>query len=388
MKYEINKIMMEKFIGKKCPCSMDKSKICVCDDFLKKGECKCGMFVKESDVLFEKKSLDGSINVAVIGVGSMGYNHARIYSDLEGVNLVGISDKNKDNLEKAKRFCKNTYEDYNEMIKKEKIDIISVVVPTLFHKKVAIDVMNEGINILLEKPIASTIEEAKEIIECAKKNNVKLTIGHIERFNPAIIELKNKIQKGELGDVYKIDVNRVGPFPARIRDVGVIIDLAVHDIDIMRFLLDSEVKRVYAETEKQIHTKHEDLLSGLMKFDNKTICNLNINWLTPTKIRKLYVTGEKGMFIANYLSQDLYFYENAEVNGTGFDRKMGIKEGAMTRYVIDKKEPLKLEIESFINIVKTDKEPLISGEDGMMALNLAQKLIKSAEERKVIECNK
>ena len=327
------------------------------------------------------------LKVGVIGLGSMGYNHARVYSDIEGVELVAISDTSRSCLNSSKKFCSNLYENYLEMIDKEKFDIISIVVPTDLHKRVAIDVMNRGINVLLEKPIASTIKEAEEIIACAAKNSIKLTIGHIERFNPAILELKKRLDRSELGKVYKVDINRIGPFPARIRDVGVVIDLAVHDIDILRYLLDSEINRVYAETEKQIHTDHEDLLSGLIKFDNSVIAHLNINWLTPTKIRKVYVTGEKGMFVVNYISQELLFYENAHFNG-GVDRKMGISEGKMTRFLINKKEPLRLELESFVEAVTYGNKPLVGGEDGLIALKVARDLVNSSNKGAVVKCNK
>jgi len=219
--------------------------------------------------------------------------------------------------------------------------------------------------------------EGKEIIKLAEKNKVKIMIGHIERFNPAIIELKKRIDAGELGRIFKIDVNRVGPFPSRIRDVGVVIDLAVHDLDIMRYLTSSEVSRMYAETESKINTNYEDLLSALIKFNNGVICNLNINWLTPTKIRKLYITGEKGMFVANYLTQNLYFYENDEMNShfEYADIMRGVSEGRMIKFNIKKKEPLLAEIEHFVDCVENDKEPLIKGEDGLIALELAQRLV-------------
>lgn len=326
------------------------------------------------------------LKVAVIGTGSMGFNHVRLYRDMDEVELVAVSDVSKDNLKKVEKFCENQYIDYKKMIENEDIDIISIVVPTSLHKKVALDVMKKGIHILLEKPIASSIEASNEIIECAKNNNVKLMIGHIERFNPAIIELKKKIQEGALGKVFKIDVNRVNPFPSRISDVGVVIDLAVHDIDIARFILESEVKRVYAETEKNIHTNHEDLLSGLMKFENNTICNLNINWLTPTKIRKLYITGEKGMFVVDYMQQSLYFYKNAHKTNNDFDRVTGISEGEMVRYAIQKKEPLRVELEEFIKCVSEDKDVPVSGEDGLITLDIARKIIESANQRSIIKC--
>ena len=320
------------------------------------------------------------LNVAVIGVGSMGKNHARIYNDLSNINLVAVADNDEKNLQQiSKKYGCKAYIDYRKMLDSEELDIVSVVVPTKLHKQVAFDVIEKGVNILLEKPIAFTVEEGKKIIDLAKEKKVKLMIGHIERFNPAIIELKKRIDAGELGKIFKIDVNRVGPFPARIRDVGVVIDLAVHDLDIIRYLTNSEVTRLYAEIKRQIHTEHEDLLSALLKFKNGVICNLNINWLTPTKIRKLYITGEKGMFVANYLTQDLYFYENAEVkNNVNYaDIMMGVSEGRMIKFNVKKKEPLRAEIEHFVDCVENNKEPLINGKDGLKALELAQKLIES-----------
>ena len=174
----------------------------------------------------------------------------------------------------------------------------------------------------------------------------------------------------------------MGPFPARIRDVGVVIDLAVHDLDIIRYLTGSEVKRLYAETDRKIHSSNEDLVKALLRLEDGSLCTLSIDWLTPTKIRKLYITGEKGMFVANYLKQNLYFYENAILNGENVNYSevlRGVLEGKMTRFFINKKEPLLAEIEHFIDCVENDKEPLIKGEDGLKALELAQKLIDSAK---------
>jgi len=318
------------------------------------------------------------LNAAVIGVGSMGKNHARVYSDLSNVNLVAVADNSKENaIRVSRKYGCKYYTDYKKMLENENIDLVSIAVPTKMHKMVAFDVIEKEINVLIEKPIASTVMEGKEIIKLAEKNKVKIMIGHIERFNPAIIELKKRIDAGELGRIFKIDVNRIGPFPSRIRDVGVVIDLAVHDLDIMRYLTSSEVSRMYAETESKINTDYEDLLSALIKFNNGVICSLNINWLTPAKIRKLYITGEKGMFVANYLTQNLYFYENDEINNhfEYADIMRGVSEGRMIKFNIKKKEPLLAEIEHFVDCVENDKEPLIKGEDGLIALELAQRLI-------------
>ena len=328
------------------------------------------------------------LRAAVIGVGAMGRNHARVYSELDGTELVAIADVNSKTARNvAEDFRCNAYRDYREMLKEEHIDIVSIAVPTRYHRDVALDCIEKEIPILVEKPIADSEENAKEIIDKAGENGVKLTVGHIERFNPAIIELKKRLDKNELGKIFEIKAIRVGPFPDRIRDVGVVIDLAVHDIDIMRYLVGSEVKRLYAETERRIHTRHEDLLSGLLKFQNDAIGVLSVNWLTPEKIREISITGERGMFLVKYLTQELYFYENIEASRRMYnysDILMGVTEGNIINIRIPKREPLKAELESWVECVRKDKEPLVSGEDGLNALKLAQRLIESAIKEKVI----
>jgi predicted dehydrogenase len=172
-----------------------------------------------------------------------------------------------------------------------------------------------------------------------------------------------------------------------VRDVGVVIDLAPHDVDIMRFLSGSEVVRVHAETARRIHTEHEDLLSGLLRFQDDSIGVLDINWLTPTKIRELMITGEKGMFHVNYLSQELYFYENNYIK-TDWDAMSnitGVSEGDMVRPRIDKNEPLKIELERFLGAVRGEEVDLVSGEDGLAALRIVHEIVRSGLEGKAIE---
>ena len=207
-----------------------------------------------------------------------------------------------------------------------------------------------GIHLLVEKPLAFTVEEGAEIIDLAAEAGVVLTVGHVERYNPAIVALKARLAAGELGRVFQMHARRLGPFPARVRDVGVVIDLATHDVDIMRYLSGAEATRVYAETARRIHTEHEDLLSGLIRFTDDTIGVLDINWLTPTKIRELLVTGERGMFQVNYLTQDLTFYENSTSPGTWDTLRniTGVSEGDMIRPRIEKTEPLRVELERFV----------------------------------------
>ncbi|MBN2014532.1 MAG: Gfo/Idh/MocA family oxidoreductase [Candidatus Altiarchaeota archaeon] len=330
----------------------------------------------------------GKLKAAVIGVGSMGRNHARIYAELDSTDLVAVSDAAFNSAKDVAESLRcNPYKDYKEMLDKEDIDLLSIAVPTKYHREVALECTRRGIPSLVEKPIADSEDNARAIIDSAEKNKVKVTVGHIERFNPAVIELKRRLDRDELGRIFEIKAIRVGPFPSRIRDVGVVIDLAVHDIDIMRYLTNSDVKRLYAETERKIHTKYEDLLSGLLKFQNDTIGVLSVNWLTPEKIREISIIGEKGMFVVKYLTQELYFYENVEaINGkySYSDILMGVAEGNIMQIRIQKKEPLKAELESWVDAVGNGKEPLVSGEDGLKALVLAQKLIESTEKKQVI----
>lgn len=319
----------------------------------------------------------------------MGRNHIRVLSEMKDVDLVGISDVFEENLERSKKYCSNAYLDYKEMIEKEKPDIVSIVTPTKLHKEIALYLIDKGINILIEKPIADTVENALEIKAAALKKGIKVTVGHIERFNPAVQELKSEIEKGKLGKPYKIDVHRVGPFPARIRDVGVVVDLAVHDIDIIRYILGSEVDRIYAEVEREIHTSNEDMLSAILKMKNKTVCHLNINWLTPKKERKIHVTGEKGLFIADYLNRSLYLYENDYVNSEDYNSRTGnftVNEGKMIKYNTQDHDLLEKEIQNFVDAVRNNKEPLVTIDDGIKALDIAHKILESANKHEVVRC--
>jgi predicted dehydrogenase len=248
------------------------------------------------------------IKVAVIGVGSMGRNHARVYSELSGAKLVAVSDAANDLAKEVSlKYGVNGYSDFRLMLEKELPDAVSVVVPTAMHEEVAIAAMEAGAHVLVEKPIASNLEEGKRIIAAAKKLDRKLMVGHIVRFNPAVRELKKRLEANEAGRIFQVVCRRVGPFPARIRDVGVVIDLAPHDIDLMRFLTGMNPERVYAEIERNVHTKHEDLVLGLLHFPKGITGALEINWLTPTKVREITVLGERGMFRVDDLTQDYSF---------------------------------------------------------------------------------
>jgi predicted dehydrogenase len=330
-----------------------------------------------------------SLKTAVIGVGSMGVNHARVNWEMPNVELVGVADFNHETAERvASKYSTQAFYDYQTLLDETKPDAVTLAVPTIYHHQIALEIIDRGIPLLIEKPIAFTIEEGQEIIDAAKEKRVKLMIGHIERFNPAITTVKQLIAEGELGRIFQMDAHRQGPFPARIADVGVVVDLAVHDLDVMRFVSQNEVVRVYAETEKHIHSKYEDLLTGLVRFSGGIVGTLTINWLTPTKIREFIVTGERGLYRCDYLTQDLYYYENAVSSGSEWENLRvlrGVREGKMVRHVVAKKEPLRAEQEAFLAAVRDDTPVPVSGEDGLKALELAKIIVRSGTEHRIIE---
>jgi UDP-N-acetylglucosamine 3-dehydrogenase len=325
--------------------------------------------------------------VAVIGAGAMGRNHLRVLNDMPLARLVGVADADEGTSQRAARlYGIKSYTDYRQLLDREKPEAVVIAVPTVMHRDVALEVISRGIHLLVEKPIAYTVSEGEEMLTAARKAGVLFTVGHIERYNPAIVELHRRLQNAELGRVFKMHARRLGPFPPRVRDVGVVIDLATHDVDIMRFLSGSEVVRVYAETARRIHTEHEDLLSGLLRFGDDSIGVLDINWLTPTKIREMMITGEKGMFHVNYLTQDLFFYENNYIK-TDWDAMSnitGVSEGDMVRPHIDKNEPLKIELDRFVRAARGENVEVVSGEDALATLLIVHKIVESGLEGKAI----
>lgn len=329
------------------------------------------------------------MKVAVIGVGTMGRHHARVYSELPEADLVAISDSDSIRADStAEKFGIRAYTDHREMLEKEKPDAVSVVVPTALHEKVGMDALDAGVNVLIEKPIAATVEEGTRLIQKARAMNKQLMIGHVVRFDPALQALKQKLDAGELGRIYQIFCRRAGPFPIRIQDVGVVIDLAPHDVDIMRFLAGTNPTRVFSETERRIHTNHEDLLWATLRFPDGVIGGLEINWLTPTKIREVLVLGERGMFRADALTQDLYFYENSLVNQVQWATLQtikGVSEGSMIRYAIPRFEPLKAELQSFLKALQDGNPVPITGEDGLAALHISLALVESGQRHQVVD---
>lgn len=322
--------------------------------------------------------LNKKINVAVIGAGNMGKYHIRNYFEIFNVNLVAISDLREETKILAKKFKCKYYKDYQEMLDKENLEAVSVVVPTQFHKKIALDVINQGIHTFIEKPLASTVGEGEEIIRVAKKKGVKLTVGHIERFNPAIRKIKDIIKHGKLGNIISIIAKRVGPFSPQIKNANVLIELAVHDIDIINYLLEKEPTKIYANGGRAINGDKEDYAEIFLNY-GPISGYIQVNWITPFKIRELHVTGTKAYAQLNYLTQTLDLYSSRY-------KKEANKYGNFTiKFLTPKKvkipvkfdEPLKLELQSFLKSIKQNTQPEVTSEEGLKALEIALKALKN-----------
>ena len=332
------------------------------------------------------------MRAGVIGLGMMGRNHVRVWDEaVEDVDLVAVADPDPEAVERATAGRRaRGFDDVDRMLAEEELDLVSIVAPTSLHLPVTLAALRAGANVLVEKPIAATPDEATEMIEAARTAGRMLTVGHIERFNPAIRELRRRLTDGELGRIFQIKATRLGPFPDRIRDVGVVVDLAPHDLDVMRYLVDSEPIRLYAETERRIHTLHEDLCNGVIKFANGVVGVLDINWLTPTKRRSLTVTGERGMFLADYIAQDLVLWANPGATETWVNAGAGamitsVAEGEMTRYSIHRREPLAVELDEFAQAVRDGGPPPVAPRDAVIALLLARTMVESAQTGRVID---
>ena len=320
------------------------------------------------------------VTVAVLGVGSMGSSHARVYAEMDDVRLVGVADPDERLAAKvARRYGCTPYGDFRALLDEQRPDLVSVAVPTRSHGAVAGEAMSRGVHVLIEKPLAPTVEEGRTIVEAAATHGVKLAVGHVERFNPAVTEIKRRLSDAELGRIFQVHARRLSPFPGRIADVGVILDLATHDIDVMHHLLGSEVERVFAETEQKAHATCEDLVSALVRFSDGVIGLLDVNWLTPAKVRTLTVLGEGGMYVADYLTQDVYWYKNTPLGATFESLTVfrGAWEGDMVKVRLDKKEPLRAQLESFVQAVTDDLEPAVTGLDGLVAIDLSMTLMES-----------
>ncbi len=310
------------------------------------------------------------LRIGVIGAGAMGQHHLRIYNEMKDVELVGICDTDRNRAEfMAKSYETTPYFNHNELLNQE-LDAVSVVVPTTLHTRVALDVINSGTHLLVEKPIADTLENADAMINAAHDAKVKLMVGHVERFNTAVLKLKEIIDSGMLGKIVSISSRRVGPFNPRIRDVGIIMDLGVHDIDVISFLYSREIKEVYAIAGNDIHA-FEDHASILLRCKDNLSGMIETNWLTPHKTRTLTAIGLKGVAYLDYIKQTVELHDDTWIRSAK----------------VEPREPLKNELEYFIKTISNGSEIISNGKTGRHALQVVIAAIESFQKGKAIEIN-
>ena len=320
------------------------------------------------------------LRIGLAGLGSMGRNHLRILASRRDIRLVAIADPVAAALSTAVASSgAQAFDEPLAMIAEAELDALIVAAPTTSHVPLALAAIDRDIAVLVEKPLAESAEEGERIVTAARRRGVPVQVGHVERFNPAVLELGRLIKAGWLSSIYSIASRRAGPFPARIRDVGVTIDLATHDADILSWIAGERPSRVYAETAQRIHASHEDLLFGLLHFPSGATGMLDVNWLTPAKRRQLVVVGEEGMFELDYLTQRLTF---TRATDTTNPRLIGgyapTFEGDVAELPVVSGEPLAAEIEAFLRVVREGGRPLVDAEDGLWAVAIATSLLTAA----------
>ena len=329
---------------------------------------------------------DREVRVGLAGLGSMGRNHLRVIASRPNVRLAAVADPDGDALATATTQTGGAgFADPLAMIAETELDAVVIAAPTTSHLALALAAIERGIAVLVEKPLAPTVEEALQIVAASRATGVPVQVGHVERFNPAVRELGRLLGEGWLSTVFAITSRRAGPFPARIRDVGVTVDLATHDVDICSWIAGERPVRVHAETAQRIHAEHEDLLFGLLHFPSGVVAQLDVDWLTPAKRRQLVVVGEEGMFELDYLTQRLTF---TRATDTTNPRLIGgyapTFEGDVTELPVPTGEPLALEHDAFLRVVREGGRPEVDAEDGLWAVGIAIALLESAARREVV----
>jgi predicted dehydrogenase len=317
------------------------------------------------------------LRAGLIGLGSMGRHHARVLRSLPGVRLVAVADPGGDTFGAAGPL--EVGASVAHLIAAG-IDYAVVAAPTSHHEEIGLALADAGVHALLEKPLAPTAESAGRLAAAFADNGLIGAVGHIERYNPALRSLRARLEQGELGEIYQVSTRRQGPFPARIADVGVVKDLATHDIDLTAWVAQAAYLRVSAHTALKSGREHEDLVAFIGALEGGIVASHLVNWLSPFKERSTTVTGELGSFVADTLTADLTFHANGTRETTweslvGF---RGVTEGDVVRFALGKREPLLSEHEAFRDAVLGLSTDIVSMAEGMTTVRVAEAVIESA----------
>lgn len=319
-----------------------------------------------------------TIKYGLIGLGMMGRHHARVIREVEGIDLIAVADAMGDPHGVA---GETPMFDSVQGLIDAGVDAVVVAVPTKFHEEVGLALAEAGVHALIEKPVAHELQAAERLVSAFDAAGKVAAVGHVERFNPALISLRERIAAGDLGEVYQIQTRRQGPFPARIADVGVVKDLGSHDIDLTAWLAQSQYASLAAQTTHRSGRAHEDMVSITGKLANGIMVNHIVNWLTPFKERLTLVTGERGAFVADTLTADLTFYENGTHAGSwdAVAAFRGVSEGTVTRFALEKREPLRSEHEAFRDAILGVRSDAVTLREGTETLRVAEAAIESAK---------
>jgi len=301
------------------------------------------------------------LRVGVVGVGVMGSNHARVFAGLPGTELVGVADPDRKQAEfVARTLACDAMAGVEELLER-RVDAITVAAPTHLHRDIALKCIARGVHVMVEKPIASSVEEGREIIAAARRANLTLMVGHVERFNPAVEAIKEAI-RGE--DILSIAITRVGPFPPRMSNVGVVIDLAVHDIDLIRWFTDSDIVEVQPQLSSAV-AEREDIALLQFRTASGVLAHINTNWLTPFKARNVTVATR-----GKYVMGDLLTRQVTECFGFQPDGSY-----SMRHLSVGHAEPLRAELLAFVRAVRSGSTPAVTGDEGVASLEIATRCL-------------
>lgn len=318
-----------------------------------------------------------NLRAGVIGIGAMGRHHARILRELDGVDLVAVADPGGDRFGAAPGY--EIGRSVQDLIN-ARLDLAVVAVPTAYHEEVALALAEARVPTMVEKPVAASVEAARRVQDAFEQAGVLACVGHVERYNPAIAELRRRLQEGELGRVYQVSTSRLSAFPSRIGDVGVVKDLATHDINTTQWLVGAEYASVAAQTAHQTGREHEDVVAITARMADGVVANHEVNWLSPMKVRLTRVIGERGAFIADTANLSLTFWANASVPSEWetVQHFRGVTEGDMTRFALRTYEPLRAEDEAFRDAVLGIRADVVSLSDGVTTLIVAEAALESS----------
>lgn len=322
------------------------------------------------------------LNIGLIGTGRMGSYHVETWERVASGRLVAVAEPNEAAARaRISRRPIDWVENHERLLERSDIDAVCICVPSAQHARIALDAIAAGKHVFVEKPIATALEDGLRMAAAARFAGLKLMVGHIERFNPAVGKLAELIDDGRIGQVFRAHSTRVGPLPAQIQDTGVALDLATHDLDLMQFVLGRDITSIYAEGSRCIHPSQEDMISCLLRFgEDGPLGLLDVNWLTPEKRREMTVIGEGGMLSASYLTQDVWFVESSGAPTAWSELALvrGDSEGAAVRFALPRVEPLQAELEAFARCVLDDTPEPVSAQDGCRALAAALAVRDSA----------